>query len=633
MKITSSIVYCTLFFYCYFLSTPLISQNQTTLQNGQEYFSNGMAFFLGENHHQALLQFEKAYAFYTTSADKNRMFLANLSQKKGLCQIALRKNSEAIKSFQEAINIYNDLGFMETPDIAECYLQLGILFRKKKMFEVSLQKFDAAIYVWKVLYDNKDNEGQVTALACKGITYKEMGQTTEAINQLNKALAIQNRIEKDSEGSKALIISQLGSAYAELFDYDKAKEHFELAIKIMEEEYHQEDGVYLQILMGAGNLYELTGEYYKAEEYLEKALSITKKSWSPKYPEYALAFINLGKLYNSMASYSLADSLTQLGISYLENADFEAPLMHAIALNNSALIYEQLGNYPKAIETYKKSLTILRNSVGESHPDFIQTSINYSTIYLPTGDFAIADSLLFHALETTKKFGDKSYLHAGVLNAIAVLFDHQGNFKEAINYSLEALKILENIFHTKNHPNYAISEINLAKQYLALEDCNSAMPYINHAMTVIKEKSGEYHPYYGMGLILASRCFMKIGDYREAKKLLLKDLTIKGGVYGVNHRMYAISMNNLATFYSMQKKYEESSSLLNKSEKIIKAQLGEKHPEYALLLSNLGLNLFFSNKTEEALGFDLIKKALEIKKNHFIKNLSLIHISEPTRPY
>lgn len=153
-------------------------------------------------------------------------------------------------------------------------------------------------------------------------------------------------------------------------------------------------------------------------------------------------------------------------------------------------------------------------------------------------------------LETALQWREK--LHANMLdntdiantmNSLAVLYEEQGNYTEALPLFKQALEIHEKVLG-KHHPDTANSLNNLAGVYRAQ------------------------------------------GNYAEALPLVKQALEIREKVLGKQHPDTASSLNNLAMVYKAQGNYAEALRLHKQAVDIARQALGEQHPDYKLYLEN-----------------------------------------------
>ncbi|MDM8524897.1 tetratricopeptide repeat protein, partial [Desulfococcaceae bacterium HSG8] len=157
---------------------------------------------------------------------------------------------------------------------------------------------------------HRQNKGSF--LGNLGNAYSDLGQVEKAIEYYEQALAISREIgHRQGEGNR---LGNLGLAYSSLGQVEKAIEYYEQALAISREIGHRQgEGSHLGNL---GNAYRSLGQVEKAIEYYEQALAISR----------------------------------EIGHRQMEGS----------ALGNLGLAYSDLGQVEKAIEYYEQALAISR---------------------------------------------------------------------------------------------------------------------------------------------------------------------------------------------------------------------------------------------------------------------------------
>ena len=85
----------------------------------------------------------------------------------------------------------------------------------------------------------------------------------------------------------------------------------------------------------------------------------------------------------------------------------------------------------------------------------------------------------------------------------------------------------------------------------------------------------------------------------------------------------------LANTYYNAGEYEKGISISEKAVAVARKQLGENHPVFAVAVNDLGL--FYKEMGQYQKADSLLRVGMKIREA--VLGLSLIHISEPTRPY
>jgi CHAT domain-containing protein/Tfp pilus assembly protein PilF len=183
-----------------------------------------------------------------------------------------------------------------------------------------------------------------------------------------------------------------------------------------------------------------------------------------------------------------------------------------------------------------------------------------------------------------------------------------GKYQEALPLARQAVEIREKILG-QQHPDYALSLINLAAQYDGLGQFSQAEPLYRQAMEIRKKALGEAHPRYA---VILRHLYESLGDYTRAEPLLRQDLESQKRTRGEAHPAYAVSLNNLAELYRQMGDYARAEPLYRQALEIDKKALGEGHHHYAIGLNNLAL--LYNAMGDYARAEPLARQATEIMK-------------------
>ncbi|MEM9275418.1 MAG: tetratricopeptide repeat protein [Cyanobacteria bacterium P01_F01_bin.143] len=209
--------------------------------------------------------------------------------------------------------------------------------------------------------------------------------------------------------------------------------------------------------------------------------------------------------------------------------------------------YNGQGIYNVAANWSNKGLVVIKNHLGEKHPDF-----------------------------------------ATSLNNLAALYDSQGKYKQAEPLYLQALELRKEILG-ENHPDFATSLNNLAGLYYSQGKYEQAEPLYLQALELRKEILGENHPQVANSFNNLALLYTSQGKYEQAEPLYLQALDLRKELLGENHPDFALSLNNLAGLYDSQGKYEQAETLYLQALKIFVQTLGKEHPKTITIANNLAI--------------------------------------------
>jgi len=242
------------------------------------------------------------------------------------------------------------------------------------------------------------------------------------------------------------------------------------------------------------------------------------------------------------------------------------------------LFYEGQGQYSLAEPWYSECVRVLRDRLGENHPDVAQSLNNLALLYRSQGRYTEAEPLYVQALELRRTLlGENHPDVATSLNNLALLYSSQGRYTEAEPLYLQALELCRNLLG-ENHPHVASSLNNLALLYDSQGRYSEAEPLYVQALELYRTLLGENHPHVATSLNNLALLYDSQGRYTEAEPLYVQALDLWRNLLGENHPHVASSLNNLAALYYHQQRYVESETLFVQALELYERLLGSQHP-------------------------------------------------------
>ena len=265
-----------------------------------------------------------------------------------------------------------------------------------------------------------------------------------------------------------------------------------------------------------------------------------------------------------------------------------------------ARFYEGQGLYARAEPWQKNCLKVIRDRLGNDHPDVAGSLNNLAELYRSQGRYSEAEPLYLQALELCRQVLSNDHPNvAGSLNNLALLYDSQGRYSEAEPLYLQALELWRQVLG-EEHPDVATCLDNLAGLYDSQGRYSEAEPLLKEALTMRKQLLGEAHPTVATSLNNLAEFYSSQGRYGEAEPLLKEALTMLKQLLGEAHPDVATSLNNLAGLYRSQERYGEAEPLYREALVMRKQLLGEAHPDVATSLSSLAMLYRFQGRYSEA---------------------------------
>jgi tetratricopeptide (TPR) repeat protein len=284
---------------------------------------------------------------------------------------------------------------------------------------------------------------------------------------------------------------------------------------------------------------------------------------------------------------------------------------YARALNNLAMLYQTTGDYKSALPLYEQALLITKRVQGERHPAYALGLHNLAHLHWTTGDYRKALPLYETALAIRRRLlGEEHPDYAITLNNLAALLDTMGDYKRALALYRQAVDVTRRA-RGENHPDHAATLCNLASLYQAIGEPRFALSLYKKAHQ-IERRWGRLHPDHATTLNNLARLYTELGDYKQALSLYEKVRQVRKEALGEKHPDYATTLNDLAALYDEMGDFKQAAFLYGRALSIRKEALGEKHPHYAQSLLNLAQ--LYGETGEHKLALPLAQKALAVYK-------------------
>lgn len=280
----------------------------------------------------------------------------------------------------------------------------------------------------------EDAATEARALSNLGNTYERLGRFVDAVDHLQRAIAIQTNLgDRDGESR---VLGNLGIVLSRSGRYTEAIALYEQALVI-----HREVGERAAeglALSNIGIAHMRIGNYTEALQYYEQALVIHRERRN-RFGE-ANVLNNLGMIYDRLNKYAAAVECYHQALCIdreLGSRDGEAN-----TLNNLACAHRGLGEYADALSYHEKAHIIqkeLRDIVGEA-----ETLNDLGETIRAQGDVEGARRYYESALGLTRTTGDK-YEEARSLNGLAHIMRETGCLADAGKHWQDALAIYQNL--------------------------------------------------------------------------------------------------------------------------------------------------------------------------------------------
>ena len=213
-----------------------------------------------------------------------------------------------------------------------------------------------------------------------------LGNSGEAKIYIEKALNFYNTKIIDDKKLLAELLSNLGTVYGDLDDYEKALDLQEQALEIQMELFGGKNHPFIATALSkTGYAYGEMGNHQKALELKQQALEMWQELFGDKHSEIATSLNNLGLTYSHLGDHEKALEFKRKALEMREDLFRQKHPYIANSLSNLGSTYIQLGKYEEGFELKEQALEMRQELFGASHSYTIKTCRNLIELYKKLG--------------------------------------------------------------------------------------------------------------------------------------------------------------------------------------------------------------------------------------------------------
>jgi len=364
---------------------------------------------------------------------------------------------------------------------------------------------------------------EMTTANALGSSYETMGQTEQAVEQYQQALAIARQTHNRSWEGTAL--GNLGNSYRDMGRTERAVEHYQQALAIFRETGDR--GGESVLLGNLGILYQGLGDTERAVEHFRQVLAIFRETGDRANEGAALG--NLGAIYRSLGQTERAVEHTQQALAIAREIGDRHK--EGVRLGSLGAIYRDMGQTERAVEHYQQALAITRETgarraeglclgdLGECYADLGQTE----------GAIEHYQQALAIAREISDRDGEGLWL--GYLGNV---YSDIGQTERAVEHYQQAIGIGVD---TGRAQVQAEAGLGLARVHLYREEWPEARQAAETA------SAPEYRPVSAQLFTALATAFLRQGDHANAGEAFSSALStanaLLAGTHGLADVLYA----------------------------------------------------------------------------------------------
>ena len=246
-------------------------------------------------------------------------------------------------------------------------------------------------------------------------------------------------------------------------------------------------------------------------------------------------------------------------------------------INKSGYFMLHLGQYNAARSIYKKHLPNLEVRLKDTNR-LASVFNNLGSIYGYLGDYKRALEYQLNALKIREKILPPDHLNlADSYNNVGCIYDDLGDHEKALEYKLKDLAICEKVLPPE-HPTLATSYSNVGSTYDELGDHNKALEYKLKALEIQEKVLPAAHPSLATTYNNLGCTYGKLGNLEKELEFQLKALQTLEQVLPENHPTLASSYNNVGITYLKMGRFSDALEKIQQALAIYKKSLPDGHP-------------------------------------------------------
>lgn len=338
--------------------------------------------------------------------------------------------AEALDNYRQAVELSDTA---ETPEfnsdlyykIGHTHLRLQEYEKASQAFKQGLQQFDSA------------HENELAILHnMLGISYRKLGLVDKAREHFQKALVFRRKVG-DTLG-EARTLGNLAVTYIIQGRYAIALDTYRQAQQLFSGLPNAPVHDIGTCLSNIGSVYAEMGQYDKALQYQQQALDMFQPA--NEQADIASVYHNIGYIYSEQHNYAAAIKAFEQAIDIRETLGDRFGV--AETRNNLGLTLSDQQKHKEALDVLFSALPVLREL--NTRKPLAGTYDSIGTVYTRLGDYAAAFNAYLQALAIWRETGDRDNTRI-TLGNVGSLFEKKGEDTLAIVFYKESVNLSEQI--------------------------------------------------------------------------------------------------------------------------------------------------------------------------------------------
>jgi serine/threonine protein kinase/Tfp pilus assembly protein PilF len=405
-------------------------------------------------------------------------------------------------------------------------------------------------------------ETQANLMETIGRVYLSLGLTAEARPQLEKALAMREKLFPGDHESKAASLAALGRLELASGRMDTAQKHYEDALAMNERLHGKRTVAVAASLEDIGKVLKEKGDFKGAEAKLLESLELFKQLEGPKSTRVSSVMNEIGQLMERRGEHAGAEDMFRraLAIDRAALGGDHPQVIHN--MHNLAVVLQSRGKLAEARPLYEESIALFRRVLGEKHPDTLDALGNYGRFLQASGDLAGAEQVLKQtlALDTEVRGANHPYVGYDHVN-LAMLYYAKEDYPASEHEFRAALRIYADSLPPE-HQYIAVAQTGLARTLIELGRPADASTAATHALTILRKRVPEGSPQLANAEAVAAQAMAMQGKDAQAEPILAASYKTLSAAYGRDDLRTRKTSEWLAALYRRTNRAQMGEELL-----------------------------------------------------------------------
>lgn len=252
--------------------------------------------------------------------------------------------------------------------------------------------------------------------------------------------------------------------------------------------------------------------------------------------EFAITLNHIGQAYLQCGNHDLAmanfgKALTLVNDQMQNIHRLSEPSVVAIILYNIATVHFSLGHFNKSMDVFEQATTMLREIVGDIHPEIVDMRYKIGTIQIGIGRVGPAIKNFEEAYRVSQRvYGRDDLRVAKIIFNLAKINELKGEYDMALRNFQETLRI-ETFNLTRNHIDVAVTLFSIGQLHHARGDLQEAMDVYGEVLRITQSKAdSRYYHFVASVMSMIGNIYLELGLIDEGNSILQQAITISPGI-------------------------------------------------------------------------------------------------------